>query len=744
MAAYDFSRLNDKEFEELCADVIACIEKVRVERFKVGKDGGIDGRFYQAGNEIILQCKHYIRTGYVGLISSLKKVELTKVSKLAPHRYIFLTSCNLSPANKNEIKELFKPYIIKNEDIYGLDDIESFLKVNKKIEKKHYKLWLSSINILEHILHQGILGKSDDFIESMKAESKFYYQTSDYEMTVDKLESNGVAIITGAPGVGKTTLANQMCLHYIAQSYNIIYIDNDVDEAAAIFSPEEKQLFYFDDFLGRNYLDALQNKSDSKIINFIKRVNRNKNKRFILTSRSSILNKGKELSEILRRENINNHEYEVHIDNLNKYDKANILYNHLWHSGLSLKYINKIYKNKNYHVIINHKNFNPRIISFITTPDKLINIEEGDYWAYIERNLNNPEEIWGNLFNQQISQEVRHITILTSLNNSPIGEDFLRDAFYRLTHNCPNQTLFTHKTFEDHIRVAVKSTLTRSINNKRKIFYNIFNPSLGDFIINKYKNNTKLLTAYFKEINTSSCIYNLYSLRNNIISEKSFQEIFFSLARTLQEDINPNQAITFIYLYIKKYNSNKINKTLLDKACNIDLFYYTVTTSTLTIIEWILENRPGNYLEKDVKVFIEDNFTSEFDDENLILMTNIVNHLSGGNELLNLIREHVINTWKDDIQYKAEEIDDLAMIYHTSETKKGKLILNNEIRYHLNKYPFTFIPSEISSIIEHCDFDKIIENNIDVSHRSDNDSVNSTKKSHTDYITEIDDLFDRT
>lgn len=135
MAAYDFSRLNDKEFEELCADVIACIEKVRVERFKVGKDGGIDGRFYQAGNEIILQCKHYIRTGYVGLISSLKKVELTKVSKLAPHRYTFLTSCNLSPANKNEIKELFKPYIIKNEDIYGLDDIESFLKVNKKIEK---------------------------------------------------------------------------------------------------------------------------------------------------------------------------------------------------------------------------------------------------------------------------------------------------------------------------------------------------------------------------------------------------------------------------------------------------------------------------------------------------------------------------------------------------------------------------------------------------------------------------------
>ena len=46
MSDYDFSTLNDKEFEVLCADVLSTVHGHRFERFKPGKDAGVDGRYF--------------------------------------------------------------------------------------------------------------------------------------------------------------------------------------------------------------------------------------------------------------------------------------------------------------------------------------------------------------------------------------------------------------------------------------------------------------------------------------------------------------------------------------------------------------------------------------------------------------------------------------------------------------------------------------------------------------------------
>ena len=98
MSDYDFSTLNDKEFEDLSVDLISKDKDKRFERFKAGKDGGIDGRFYHDdGSQEIVQCKHYLKTGFNGLISSLKKKndkginEIDKVKKLTPIKYIFVS-----------------------------------------------------------------------------------------------------------------------------------------------------------------------------------------------------------------------------------------------------------------------------------------------------------------------------------------------------------------------------------------------------------------------------------------------------------------------------------------------------------------------------------------------------------------------------------------------------------------------------------------------------------------------------
>ena len=130
MTDYDFSTLNDKEFENISIDLISQDKDKRFERFKAGKDGGIDGRFYyDDGSQEIVQCKHYLKTGFSGLITSLNKKndkginEIEKVKNLNPSKYIFVTSLPLSAENKKIIKELFDPYIKNDNDIVIKDNM---------------------------------------------------------------------------------------------------------------------------------------------------------------------------------------------------------------------------------------------------------------------------------------------------------------------------------------------------------------------------------------------------------------------------------------------------------------------------------------------------------------------------------------------------------------------------------------------------------------------------------------------
>ena len=46
MTDYTFSTLNDKEFEILSTDILSKFLGIKVERFKGGRDGGVDGRFF--------------------------------------------------------------------------------------------------------------------------------------------------------------------------------------------------------------------------------------------------------------------------------------------------------------------------------------------------------------------------------------------------------------------------------------------------------------------------------------------------------------------------------------------------------------------------------------------------------------------------------------------------------------------------------------------------------------------------
>ncbi|HBQ6824346.1 TPA: hypothetical protein L8O08_003264, partial [Klebsiella pneumoniae] len=267
-------------------------------------------------------------------------------------------------------------------------------------------------------------------------------------------------------------------------------------------------------FLGANYLDVIEGNFDSKIMNFIRRVTLDKNKRLVLTSRSNILNRAKSISDIFNFGNISNREYEISVTELTQIEKANILYNHIWHSSLPTEFSDVYFDNKNYWEIIKHKNFNPRLISIITDGERLSGLSNEEYWPYIKNALNNPEIIWDLYFKRQIPDEIYDLVNIVVLNGGNIEEtkckEILKRVFEKKHKN--NYYVKVHK-IDDLIKESLKSTLNRNIRlNQTSHIASItpFNPSISDYIINRIAKDDTNLSLYMLASKTYQSINTLF------------------------------------------------------------------------------------------------------------------------------------------------------------------------------------------------------------------------------------------
>ena len=520
---YDFSQLNDKEFESLVADLLSKHFTCRIERFKGGRDSGVDGRFFcDDKGEVILQCKHYLKTGLPGLLSNLRNKEKLKIKKLFPKRYIFITSLPLSRKNKQEIKSLLNHSIKRADDIFGKEDLNQLLLEYPKIEERYFKLWISSTNVLQRLMNNAIKGRSDFAIQQIREKSKKYVQTENHIKALKILEEKNVVIISGEPGIGKTTLAENLCLHFTSHDYEFVEIQQDISEAEELFLPKKRQLFYYDDFLGSNYLEAIENKRDSHVVRFIDRVKSDKTKLFILTSRTNILNSGILHSCIFANNKIFKNEFLLTIESLFPLDKARMLYNHIWHSKLEESFIDEIYKDKRYRKIISHRNFNPRLIEFITDLDRISAESCIDYWDFVQKTLGNPKDIWDDCFKRQNNPYVRCLVLLVVFNGGDITEEELRSAYLRFIkkEGLINNS-FTEKDFLSSVKLATKLFLNRKKRSEAG-FYSLFNPSISDYILREYGNDVnKLLSVYFS-LQTVKSLEQIDSLEHDSIISPSF------------------------------------------------------------------------------------------------------------------------------------------------------------------------------------------------------------------------------
>ena len=490
---FNYTDLSDFEFEELCKDIMERKLSMNLRIYTSGRDRGIDLSDYEIPHQTIVQIKHYMNSTYSSLKTSLGN-EIKKVEKLNPRSYYICVSKSLTEANTEDIYEMFANYMDSTNNIVDLKEIDAFLadESNSDILRKHYKLWLHSTGILSEIYNQNIFIDCEALLSNIDIEKNYFIQTNIYDTCFKHLMRDRIIFMTGAPGVGKTITSKMLLLECASKGYKVKYTTNaNLTDIKRSLSADKntKEIILLDDCLGQHYFKMNENK-ESEILSLIKYVQMNKKKKLIMNSRIAIFNEARgrsiEFNKFFNREIILN--YLIDMNKMSSIDKAKIFYSHLYFNKIPAPHFKELRKEKRYKNIVNHKNYTPRIIEFIAEPHVFKEINEVDYYSYVIKSLNTPDNLWKDEFDYKLNSVDRiFMYILYSLTETIISTKALKECF--------EERLLLEPTLDTTVN-NFDSVVSRLNNSMITLFdvhgeqnVGVSNPSVNDFLKPRFENN---------------------------------------------------------------------------------------------------------------------------------------------------------------------------------------------------------------------------------------------------------------
>lgn len=491
---FQLDALNDYEFELLCKDILSRQLNIHLYTFPKGRDGGIDISDSLSNPRIVGQAKHYCKSSYQLLISSLKKEKDRILNEIKPEKYFVCASQSLTRENRKEIYDMFQECMEDISNVIDATEIDAFLskEENADIVRKHYKLWLSASNVLTLVNNQNIFIDCEELVEEIESQAQFFVQTRAYQEALKKMEENRAIIIIGNPGVGKTTLSKMLIFKYVSEDYIVRYsTDSKVGniKKALSMNPEKKEIILLDDFLGQHYL-KIRESQPSEIKSLMSYVKRNPNKKLILNSRITILNEAIQSSLVFREwmENSESYTYLINLDKMGIVEKAKILYNHLYFNYVPAEYFSEIRKEKRYYRLVQHKNYNPRIIEYVTKPRVYKSIAAEKYFSYIMKKLDEPTDVWRDEYRNRMNEEDRVLlNTMYSLTDTTISREILEMAYNK---RIGAEVFPTSMNVYQESCARLTDSLLKNVVDRDMIRIGAINPSVNDYLKSHLSTNS--------------------------------------------------------------------------------------------------------------------------------------------------------------------------------------------------------------------------------------------------------------
>lgn len=670
---FNYGNLNDVEFEDLCKDIMANMLGVELRRFAQGRDGGIDLTDDTQAKNIVVQIKHYIKSPYSALLSSLKK-ELEKIKQYKPKQYYICCAKELTPDNISEIRSLFSDYMASDRNIITLIEIDNFLQNpdNHAVLKKHYKLWIESTSILQEIWNHDIFIDCESLLSDIEEEKHLFVRTEAFDESMNLLSHNKSLFITGNPGVGKTITSKMLAVNFAAEGYTVRYTTNSTDlhnlKKSLSKNPEAKEIVLVDDCFGQAYFQ-MKESQNKELLALIKHINISKNKLLVLNSRVTIFQEAKErqpeLSKCFERGGFQI--YTIDMNALSPLEKAKILYNHLAFSKIPPDYFESIRIEKRYFSIINHKNYNPRIIEFISNPNRYLKIAANEYFSFIINQLNNPKEIWKDEYERKLQKSDRILlTTIYSFSDTSTDESTIRDSFEKRIETEADIDL-TINQYEASLS-RLSEGFIKIVDMHGKKFLAMVNPSVNDYLDNRLTDQSAEKHALLKGCTHIQQLKRLLPSNDfdhfmlECIHNHSLDDFIFKSAEEKQAYIayylSVNHILDSFYTpYIKNYIKNPTDLRRI--------VFGRHDSYSWVIVQNLLDSEIFDFY--DIKGCLSDpvsmsEFLSFFDLEELVMIIDRLHNLFSENDLkvLNKVFSEIIEdtTVSFLLDVNAENFDD--------------------------------------------------------------------------------------